>query len=213
MTEGANKPDSANPAMTLWLSIGHQWRRVADLERLAESMQIRIATRQDADEVRGIHLSAFPEGESEIVAELAVSLLSEETAPPTVSLVAEVDGVAVGHVAFSPVAIDNLKDLQGYILAPLAVRPDYQKQCIGSRLVESGMQRLSDMGVGILFVYGNPKYYGRLGFSVEAAEGYFPPYALRYPFGWQGFVLRDSGAGRSPARIACVASLRDPALW
>jgi putative acetyltransferase len=176
-------------------------------------MQIRIATRQDADEVRGVHLSAFPEGEGEIISKLAVDLLSEETTPPTLSLLADVDGVAVGHMAFSPVAIHSITDLQGYILAPLAVRPDYQKRCIGSRLVQSGMQRLSDMGVGTLFVYGDPKYYGRFGFSVEAAEGYVPPYALRYPFGWQAIVLRACGAQRSPARIACVTSLSDPALW
>jgi len=31
----ANKPDAANPAMTLWLTIEDQWRRVADLERWA----------------------------------------------------------------------------------------------------------------------------------------------------------------------------------
>lgn len=176
-------------------------------------MQIRIATRQDADAVRSVHLSAFPEGENKIISKLAVDLLSEETTPPTVSLVADVDGVAVGHVAFSPVAIESTVGFQGYILAPLAVRPDYQKRCIGSRLVESGMQRLSDMRAGILFVYGDPKYYGRFGFSVEAAEGYVPPYALRHPFGWQGIVLRDSGAAGSPAKIACVASLNDPALW
>jgi hypothetical protein len=28
-----NKPDAANPAMTLWLTIEDQWRRVADLGR------------------------------------------------------------------------------------------------------------------------------------------------------------------------------------
>jgi len=28
-----NKPDSVNPAMTLWLTIEDQWRRVTDLER------------------------------------------------------------------------------------------------------------------------------------------------------------------------------------
>ena len=27
------KPDAATPAMTLWLTIKDQWRRVADLER------------------------------------------------------------------------------------------------------------------------------------------------------------------------------------
>jgi putative acetyltransferase len=176
-------------------------------------MEIRIATSHDADEIRGIHLSAFPETESEIIAKLAVNLLLEETTPPTVSLVAEADGVAVGHVAFSPVAIHSKEDFRGYILAPLAVRPDYQKRGIGSRLVESGRQRLSELGAGILFVYGDPRYYGRFGFSVEAAGGYVPPYTLRYPTGWQGIVLRDFGAARSPARIACVASLRNPALW
>ena len=28
-----NKPDAANPAMTLWLTIEDQWRRAADLKR------------------------------------------------------------------------------------------------------------------------------------------------------------------------------------
>jgi putative acetyltransferase len=176
-------------------------------------MRIRIATPQDADEVRGVHRSAFPEGEGGIIAKLAVDLLSLETTPQTVSLVAEVDGVVVGHVAFSPVAIDGTVEFQGYILAPLAVRPDYQQQGIGSRLVESGMQRLTELGVGILFVYGDPKYYHRFGFRVEVAKGYVPACPLRYPLGWQAIVLRDSGVKTAPARIACVPSLSDPALW
>jgi hypothetical protein len=33
-----NKPDSANPAMRLWLTIEDQWRRVADLERCANAV-------------------------------------------------------------------------------------------------------------------------------------------------------------------------------
>jgi len=32
-TMAPNKPDAANPAMTLWLTIDDQWRRVADLRR------------------------------------------------------------------------------------------------------------------------------------------------------------------------------------
>ena len=35
MTRTPNKPDAANPAMALWLTIEDQWRRVADLERSA----------------------------------------------------------------------------------------------------------------------------------------------------------------------------------
>jgi GNAT superfamily N-acetyltransferase len=77
-------------------------------------------------------------------------------------LVAETEGIVVGHVAFSPVTIDNNENFQGYILAPLGVKPDYQNRRIGSKLIESGMQQLSRMGVDILFVYGDPKYTASL---------------------------------------------------
>ena len=60
---------------------------------------------------------------------------------------AETDGTIVGHVAFSPMKIDNNENLQGYILAPLGVKPEYQKRRIGSKLIESGMQRLFKMGI------------------------------------------------------------------
>jgi hypothetical protein len=32
MKRNSNNPDAVNPAMALWLTIGNQWRRVADLE-------------------------------------------------------------------------------------------------------------------------------------------------------------------------------------
>jgi len=32
-----NKPDAANPAMALWLTIEDQWRRFADLERMRKA--------------------------------------------------------------------------------------------------------------------------------------------------------------------------------
>jgi putative acetyltransferase len=176
-------------------------------------MHIRIATSLDRDDVRGVYLAAFGEGEREIVSKLAVHLLSEETTPQTFSLVAETEGAVVGHVAFSPVAIGANENCQGYILAPLGVKPEYQKRRIGAKLVESGMQQLSRMGVDILFVYGDPGYYSRFGFSVNAAVGYTPPYRLRFPFGWQGMVLKERSTERSPTKITCVASLCDPALW
>ena len=116
-------------------------------------------------------------------------------------------------MAFSPVTIDNSGNVQGYILAPLGVNPDHQKRRIGSKLIERGMQQLSRMGVDILFVYGDPKYYSKFGFSADAAERYIPPYKLQYPFGWQGITLNKCSTGKSSIQIACITSLCDPALW
>jgi len=176
-------------------------------------MRIRLATNLDRDDIRDVNLAAFAEDERDIVAKLAVDLLAEETTPPTMALVAEADDAMVGHVAFSPVTTDDNEQYQGYILAPLAVKPGYQKRRIGSKLVESGTEQLSGMGVDILFVYGDPDYYGRVGFNADAAARYIPPYRLDYPFGWQGIILTQQDTGTTPVNISCVASLCDPKLW
>jgi putative acetyltransferase len=176
-------------------------------------MHTRTATNLDRDDIHRVQWSAVAEGEREIVSKLAVNLLSEEATPQTISLVAETEGIVVGHVAFSPVTIDNNENFHGYILAPLGVKPDYQKRRIGSKLIECGMQQLSRMVVDILFVYGDPEYYSKFGFSVDAAECYIPPYKLQYPFGWQGTALNECSTGKSSIKIACVTSLCDPALW
>jgi putative acetyltransferase len=176
-------------------------------------MKIRQATLDDSDEIRGLHVAAFPESEGGMVARLAVDLLAEESLPPVISLVAEVDGKVVGHVAFSPVTTEGTGEFLGYILAPLAVSPDFQKCGIGTKLIEDGIGRLSDSNPGVLVVYGDPGYYGRLGFSASAAVCLLPPYQLQYPFGWQGMVLNGCGGRNSPVRISCVAALGNPALW
>ena len=175
--------------------------------------RIRIATCLDRDDVREIHLCAFPEGEKQIVSTLAVNLLSEETNTKTISLVAEADGAVVGHIAFSPVTVNNNNSWKGYILAPLGVKPEYQKRDIGSKLIESGMERLAKMGVNVLFVYGDPNYYGKFGFNAHNAAVYSPPYELQYAFGWQAITLNEDIFAGSTVRISCVDSLSDPKLW
>jgi len=180
---------------------------------LAADVRIRMATTQDCEDVRAVYLCAFPENERVIVSALAVSLLSESTNPPTISLIAESDGLVAGHVAFSPVSIDGDEDLQGYILAPLGVRSAFQKRRIGSQLVDYGLQKLKKAGVNIVFVYGDPRYYGRLGFRSDTAGRYTPPYELQYPLGWQARALTEFYSERESVQLSCVASLCDPELW
>lgn len=174
---------------------------------------IRIATIQDRDDIRRVYSSAFPKGESEIIAKLAIDLLSENTTPQIISLVAEADDSVVGHVAFSPIGIDSNENCMAYILAPLAVQPDYQKRHIGSTLIEFGLRQLSAMGVNVVFAYGDPKYYGRFGFNADAARNYTAPYNLQYPFAWQAIVLNECAIEKEPVAINCAPSLCDPKLW
>jgi putative acetyltransferase len=175
--------------------------------------RIRVATPRDRENIREVYLRAFPEGESRIVAALAINLLTEETRCGTITLVAEMDGTVAGHIAFSPVTVENNGKWKGFILAPLGVKPDCQGRRIGTELIKSGMRRLSGDGVDVLFVYGDPGYYGKFGFNADTASGYLPPYKLQYPFAWQAIALNDRCPAASTVKIACVASLSDPDLW
>lgn len=147
------------------------------------------------------------------MAKLAADLFEERATPAILSMVAESDDVIIGHVAFSPVFIEDNDEFKGYILAPLGVKASSQKGGIGRRLIEDSMRRLSEQGVEAVFVYGDPDYYGRFGFSNEAASVYHAPYPLQYPFGWQAVVLRGPKPAGAPVTITCVDPLSDPGLW
>lgn len=81
----------------------------------------------------------------------------------TISLVAEIDGQVVGHIAFSPVTISD-GSMGWYGLGPVSVLPRYQKQGIGESLINKGLSMLKDLdGQGCTLV-GDPNYYERFGF-------------------------------------------------
>lgn len=82
----------------------------------------------------------------------------------TVSLVAEVDGRVVGHIAFSPVTISDGTS-HWYGLGPVSVLPEYQRRGIGSALIQEGISRLKDLGARGCCLVGHPEYYGRFGFQ------------------------------------------------
>ncbi|MBQ0784258.1 MAG: N-acetyltransferase [Amphritea sp.] len=176
-------------------------------------MNIRVAKSEDGQGIQRLYLSAFPEGEGEVVSKIAIDLLDEKTTPKILSLVAETEGDLLGHVAFSPVTVDSIENFHSYILAPLAVQPDFQKRHIGSQLIEQGLQQLSLIGVNVVFVYGDPEYYSRFGFSVEAAHQFRPEYKMEYPFGWQAVQLNKANLPSAPVTIKCVAPLSSPSLW
>ena len=82
----------------------------------------------------------------------------------TVSLVAEVDGRVVGHIAFSPVTISDGSP-NWYGLGPVSVLPEYQRQGIGGALIQEGLSRLKGLGVRGCCLVGHPESYKRFGFQ------------------------------------------------
>jgi putative acetyltransferase len=103
----------------------------------------------------------------------------------TVSLVAEVDGKVVGHVAFSPVTVSDGSS-GWYGLGPVSVLPELQRQGIGKAIIREGLARLKAAeAIGCMLV-GDPDYYKRFGFQNFPKlihEGIPQQYFVVLPFG------------------------------
>jgi len=83
-----------------------------------------------------------------------------------VSLVAELSGKVIGHVAISPVSISDGTS-HWYGLGPVSVSPAHQRIGMGSRLIRASLDRLRASDARGCVVLGEPGYYSRFGFSTH----------------------------------------------
>ena len=176
-------------------------------------MNIRIARETDLDSILKVIESAFSDEENKVIMNLVQELHQETISPSIKSLVAEVDNQVIGYVSFSPIFLKSNTSISGYILAPLAVSLEHQKQGVGSNLINAGINMLTKVGVGVLLVYGDPAYYGRFGFKEEIGQSFLPPYTLQYPLGWTGVMLNGTPIPEQPTQFKCVAALSRTDIW
>jgi putative acetyltransferase len=79
----------------------------------------------------------------------------------SLSLVATLNDLVVGHIMYSPAEVGQLT---GAALGPMAVLPEHQRQGVGGKLIEAGTRQLKDAGCPFIVVVGHADYYPRFGF-------------------------------------------------
>jgi putative acetyltransferase len=121
---------------------------------------LRLEEPEDAAAIRAVHRLAFG-GAAE--ADLVDALRAAGAA--VLSMVA-VDGEVVGHVLYTWAIVDTERGEQVPLLglAPVAVRPDRQREGIGTRLIEASLEWLREEGYAAVVLVGHPGYYPRFGF-------------------------------------------------
>lgn len=150
-------------------------------------ISIRAETRADSAEIALVLERAFTgRAEARLVEEL------REAGGLSISLVAEVDGSIVGHIAFSPVSLSPEQPaISGLGLAPMAVLPEFQRRGIGSALIRAGLDSCRQFGHDFVVVLGHPEYYPRFGFIPG------PPRGIRcvYPVPDEVFMIQELTPG------------------
>ena len=129
---------------------------------------IRPERPDDAEAIHAVTAAAFLDAPHTSHTEQFIVRELRRAGHLTVSLVADFDGRVIGHVAISPVTIND--DTTGWFgLGPVSVSPKYQGRGLGSRLVREALARLRAQGGRGCVLVGDPAYYGRFGFRAEPA--------------------------------------------
>ena len=183
------------------------------------NIEIRETTKLDYEDIIKINRSAFKNyGEEEIVT-LVTDLLEDESAKPTISLIAFSDGKPAGHIIFSKAKIDNDKnDLSTYILAPMGVVKEYQKLGIGGKLINEGIKRLKELKTDVIFVLGHLDFYPRYGFIKNAIKeiGYEATYDIpeEHYDAWMYMPLISlEEIKQNTGRVICADTMNKEVYW
>ena len=161
-------------------------------------LDIRDSTTSEHDQILALYPEAFPE---EDLTDLVRALLGRAD---VLSLTAWRESVLSGHALFTTCTVTG-SDQSAALLGPLCVAPSAQRQGVGRALIEDGVHRLTDLGVSILLVLGDPAYYSRCGFDARSVIE--APYTLpeQWREAWRMRALNDSAP--------TVGDLQIPAPW
>ncbi|MHC4538153.1 MAG: GNAT family N-acetyltransferase [Planctomycetota bacterium] len=128
---------------------------------------VRREQPRDVPKIREVNRRAFGQDQEALIVDRL-----RENCNSILSLVALAGNEVVGHILFSPAVIEGDNErLVGSGLAPLAVLPEYQRQHIGSELVQTGVTRIREGGCPYIIVLGHPEYYPRFGFEQASRYG------------------------------------------
>jgi len=150
--------------------------------------------------------------EGAMVGGLVSALLAEMAQGDVVVFVAEDEGRIVAGAIFSRLRYGT-DPRHVMILSPMAVASDRQGQGIGQRLLTEALATLRAAGVDVAMTYGDPAFYGKVGFEPVAQDVVPAPLPLSQPEGWIGQSLTGNEIMPLRGPCTCVSALSDPSIW
>ncbi len=178
-------------------------------------MKFAACGADEAPEIRRFFIETFTDSEGQqegqLVGELAHELLITTAAEDMCAFQARDAGQLVGCILFTRLRFQQGTDV--FLLAPVAVATSCQGRGVGQGLIRFGLDQLSGQQVTQVFTYGDPGFYGRLGFQPVSAALAPPPFTLSQPEGWLALSLDGSAIGPFEGRSTCVPALSDPRYW
>ena len=151
------------------------------------------------------------ETEGQNIGDLVSDLIASTATQDLVGFVAISGNRIVGSIFFSRLVVPCKKI--AYILSPVAIATNVQRKGIGQKLINYGISHLKSLTVDLLFTYGDPNFYSKLGFKPISESIVKAPFKLTYPEGWLAQSLDGSSIKAMKGASHCVEALDDQKYW
>jgi putative acetyltransferase len=167
------------------------------------------------EELKGLFCSTFTSSEGaqegERIGTLASRLASEIDDADIICLGALENQSVIGAVFFTRLRFQD--DALVYLLSPVAVLTAYQGAGIGKALISFALKSIAAKGAVIAITYGDPAFYGKVGFEPLSENVLKAPMTLSMPIGWLGQSLTGETIEARQDQPSCVEAFRDNAYW
>jgi len=178
-------------------------------------MSLSVFNSSQSQEVIDLFTTVFSNSESEeegaLIGKFVSELIATTDAQELLGFVATSQDKIIGCIFFSRLTFDS--NINAYILSPVAVHTEYQGQGVGQQLITFGIDHLKGVNVDLVFTYGDPKYYSKVGFTHVNEEYVKAPLKLTYPEGWLGQSLTGSIIEPILGASHCVRALNKQVYW
>lgn len=149
--------------------------------------------------------------EGQSIANLVHDLITKTKTHDLVGCLASDNDVIVGAIFFSRFIVPS--EQHAFILSPVAIASEVQKEGIGQALINYGLEQMKSLNVDLVFTYGDPEYYCKTGFDQISEATVKAPYTLSQPIGWLAQSLDGKPITKMNGTTQCVEALSDQKHW
>ncbi len=179
------------------------------------NMQFLSYKQASSVEIKAFFTRVFSDSENPAegrqVGQLAFDLITETPPQDLFGYIAIENNCLIGCILFSRLSFDSC--VNAFILSPVAILTDEQGKGIGQTLINFGLEQLKKHHVKLVFTYGDPSFYSKVGFKHISENIIKAPHELSQPEGWLCLTLDGDEIKPISDIPRCVTALNNPELW
>jgi len=184
------------------------------MQRFSE-MKFSIFQSSQSDKIIELFTKVFSVSENDtegkLIGNFVSDLISKTEHKDLIGFVSSSGQSTVGCIFFSRLVVPSGQET--FILSPVAIATTEQGKGVGQQLISYGLNHLKSLGVELVFTYGDPDYYSKVGFNPISETVLKAPLNLSQPEGWLAQSLNGSSIESMQGTSKCVEALYSQELW